>query len=204
MAGVRRFKPHRWHAAIYERYTRNEPPRMQALRRSVIGGAAGRVLELGAGTGAGLRYYRVAEQVIAAKPDPFMLRRAVGPATDAPVPVALVQAAAEAVPLASASVDTVLCALVLCTVPDPDHVLAEVRRVLRPGGTLRFLEHVRGEGLLGLAHDAIAPAWRHFVGGCNPNRRTEPTILANGFEIIHMQRGSLSPGSPVIRGVARP
>jgi SAM-dependent methyltransferase len=202
MPGTQRFKAHRWHAAIYERLMRNEPPRMQALRRSVAGEAVGCVLEIGAGTGAGFRHYRAVEQVVAAEPDPFMIRRAVRPAKDAPVAVTLVRSAAEAIPLPDGSVDTVLSVLVLCTVQDPERALAEIRRVLKPDGTLRFLEHIRGEGLLGVAHDAIAPAWRHFVGGCNPNRRTEATIIAGGFQIAEIRRGSLAPGTPMIRGVA--
>jgi ubiquinone/menaquinone biosynthesis C-methylase UbiE len=176
---------------------------MQTLRRAVAGGAGGSVLEIGAGTGAGFPHYSAAERVIAAEPDPFMLRRARQPAQEAPVPVILIRALAEALPLADASVDTALCALVLCTVQDPDQAVAEVRRVLKPGGTLRFLEHVRGDGLLGLTHDAIAPAWRHFVGGCNPNRRTEGVIGGDGLEIVELRQESLGLGLPAIRGVAR-
>jgi SAM-dependent methyltransferase len=201
---VQRFKPRRWHAAFYARYAGHEPPRMQELRRSVIGGGRDRVLELGAGTGAAFAYYRDVERVIATEPDPFMLMRARRAAAAASAPIVLLRAAGESLPLADASVDTVMSVLVLCTVQDPEQVLAEVRRVLRPDGTLRFMEHVRGNGALGLFHDVVAPAWRYFVGGCNPNRRTEETIAASGFEITAIEHRPLSTGLPAILGTAQP
>jgi len=201
---LRPFKPHRWFAAFYARSTGREPAWLQTLRRVIVGPAAGRVLELGAGVGGGFTYYREATEVVATEPDPFMLRRAREAAGAAERPIALVQCVAEALPLPDASVDTVLSVLVLCTVQDPDRALAEARRVLRPGGTLRFVEHVRGGGLLGQTHDVIAPAWRYFVGGCNPNRRTEAAIASAGFEITRIRHRRVSVALPLIVGVARP
>jgi SAM-dependent methyltransferase len=162
------FKPRRWHAAVFARQMRNEPPRFKALRRRLVSGASGRVLEVGAGIGSNFGYYGAVDVVFATEPDPHMLRRARTAAAEAPAAIRLVQCAAESLPLPDASIDTVVCVLVLCTVQDPMRALAEARRVLRPGGTLRFMEHVRGEGLAGVVHDVIAPAWRHFSAAVAP------------------------------------
>ena len=199
-----RFKPRRWHAAFFARLVGNEPPRFRALRRRAVSGAAGRVLEIGAGVGANFAYYRAVDSVLATEPDPHMLRRARAAAAATGGRVDLLQAAAEALPLPDRSVDTVLCVLVLCTVQDPARALAELRRVLRPGGTLRFMEHVRGGSIAGVAHDVIAPVWRHFVGGCSPNRRTEVAIEAAGFRIVAHERRAMAPDTPLVIGAAVP
>jgi SAM-dependent methyltransferase len=97
----------------------------------------------------------------------------------------------------------VVCTLVLCTVDDRARALAEARRVLRPDGTLRFSEHVRGGGPAGRVHDLVTPVWRRVTPGCHPNRRTAGAIAAAGFALQRFERGRLMPGLPLIAGVAR-
>jgi SAM-dependent methyltransferase len=196
---------HRWFAAFYEFIGRREGVRIRRMRQRIAGGAMGDVLEIGAGPGLDFPYYRpaLARRVAATDPDPYMLRRAVEPGRGAVVPVHLSLAAAESLPFVDASFDTVVSVLVLCTVEDPIQALTEVRRVLRPGGTLRFLEHVRGDGMLGAVHDVIVPVWRWCAAGCHPNRRTADLLDAAGFEFAEFRRRRLTPGGPAIMGVAR-
>ncbi len=112
-------------------------------RRRLVEEAGGEVLEIGAGTGKNLPLYRAVERVVALDPDPAMRTRAHDAALEARVPVEVVEGDAMALPFSDASFDTVVFSLVLCTVPDMERALSEARRVLRPGGTLRFYEHVR-------------------------------------------------------------
>ncbi|MEK7337948.1 MAG: class I SAM-dependent methyltransferase, partial [candidate division NC10 bacterium] len=129
--------------------------------------AGGRVLDLGAGTGLNLPHLRGARRYVGVDPDPAMLRRARPRAIAAVVPAALVLARGEHLPFPAGAFDTVLATLVFCTVPDVPAALAEVRRVLRPGGVLLFLEHVRsGRPRLGALQDALTPLWRRCFGGC--------------------------------------
>ena len=106
-------------------------------------------------------------------------------------------------PFAGAAFDAVVATLVLCTVADPARALAEVRRVLEPGGEFRFIEHVRADGWIGRVHDVITPIWRRIGAGCHPNRRTVEAIAAAGFEIVEPRARRL-PAMPLILGVARP
>lgn len=195
---------HRWFAALYDPLTRWAERKLLARPRTTIAGeAAGRVLEIGAGTGANFPYYRAAQEVVATEPDPFMLRRARARARELGLAIELHQARAEALPFPEHSFDSVVSTLVLCTVADQGRALAEVRRVLRPGGTFRFIEHVRACGFPGCLQDALTPAWRWFGAGCRPNRRTAQSIEAAGFDIVHLQRRRL-PFTPLIVGLARP
>jgi len=117
--------------------------------------------------------------------------------------IELRQAGAEELPFEDASFDTVVSTLVFCSVGDPSRGLAEVRRVLKPGGTFRFVEHVRADGgWKARVQDAIVPLWGWLGAGCHPNRRTLETMKAAGFEIVESSREKLS-GFPVVVGVAR-
>jgi ubiquinone/menaquinone biosynthesis C-methylase UbiE len=148
-------------------------------RQWVAGGARGRTLDLGCGTGRNLPLL-AAGRAIGLDSSLEALRRARRRAAGAP----LVQASAEALPFRDGCFDTVVSGLVLCSVTDPPRGLAEVRRVLRPGGTLRALEHVRSSvAWRARVQDAIQPAWTWFAGGCHPNRDTERAIEAAGFTI---------------------
>jgi ubiquinone/menaquinone biosynthesis C-methylase UbiE len=196
---------HRWFAATYDPLNWwGERALLRRLRPLVVGRATGRVLEIGVGTGANFPYYREAESVVATDPDPFMLRRAQNRAREMGLAIEFYQCPAEALPFSDASFDTVVSALTLCTVGDPARSLAEVRRVLKPGGAFRFLEHVRAEGrVMALLQDRLTPLWRWLGAGCHLNRRSAASIQAAGFEIVEMERQKV-PLTPMIIGVAQP
>ncbi len=142
-------------------------------------GATGRTLDLGTGTGRTLPLYPPGVRTVAVDPHPENFARARGRAPGVP----FVVAHAEALPFKDRSFDTVVSGLVLCSVTDPDRALAEARRVLRPGGALRLLEHVRERGLRGALQDLVQPAWTAISGGCHPNRETEAAVERAGFRI---------------------
>ena len=171
-------------AALYDRVRASTERRwMGGRRRRLLTGARGAVLELGGGTGANLAHYRDVDRVTIAEPDPFMRSR-IGPKVEgARVPVEVSAAGAEALPFPDGSFDAVVSTLVLCTVPDQEAALDEVRRVLRPGGRLLFIEHVRAAGSAARWQDRLDPLWRRLFGGCHPNRDTVAAIEDSGFEI---------------------
>ena len=195
---------HRWFAAIYDRMMQAGERRVGPLRHRLLFGLAGDVLEIGAGTGANIVHYGPGARVVALEPDPHMIKRAQKRLAASGAPnVKLRQAPAEEVPFPDASFDAVVSTLVLCTVDDLGSSLAEIRRVLRPGGRFVFIEHVRGDGALGRVHDVIQPVWGWISAGCNVNRRTEAAIVAAGFEMVEVQRLKTAPWMPVIAGTAR-
>ncbi len=147
--------------------------------RWLAAGAAGRTLDLGTGTGRNLPLLGGGARPIGVDPHLDSLRRALCRAPGVP----LVVARAEALPFRDGAFETVLSGLVLCSVGDPAAALAEVRRVLSPGGALRLLEHVRAGGLHGAIQDTVQPAWTWFTGGCHPNRETEQAVEAAGFRV---------------------
>jgi ubiquinone/menaquinone biosynthesis C-methylase UbiE len=170
---------------------------MGGRRRRLLAGARGAVLEIGGGTGANLAHYRDVDRVTIAEPDPFMRSR-IGPKLeDARVPVEVSAAGAEALPFPDGSFDTVVSTLVLCTVPDQAAALDEVRRVLRPGGRLLFIEHVRAAGPMARWQDRLEPLWRRLFGDCHPNRDTIAAIEEAGFEIETFE--SFYPPDPLSR-----
>jgi ubiquinone/menaquinone biosynthesis C-methylase UbiE len=193
-------------ARVYERISTamNEAGEIEH-RRELAGGAIGRILEPGAGNGLNLEHYRDAELVVAMEPEPTMLRLASERRRQASVPVHLVRGAGESLPFPDASFDTVVASLVLCSVSDPVAVVAEFRRVLRPGGTVRFLEHVRSRSpAWARVQDVVAVPWSCFGGGCHPNRDTVGTLRAAGFEVRGrgFPFGPPSPCRPHVLGVA--
>jgi ubiquinone/menaquinone biosynthesis C-methylase UbiE len=171
-------------AALYDPMRASMERRwMGVRRRRLLAGARGAVLEIGGGTGANLAHYRDVDRVIVAEPDPFMRKRLGQKLADARVPVEVSAAGAETLPFPDGSFDTVVSTLVLCTVPDQEAALDEIRRVLRPGGRLLFIEHVRAEGATARWQDRLEPLWGRLFGGCHPNRETVTAIEEAGFEI---------------------
>ncbi len=171
-------------AALYDPIGASAERRwMGERRRRLLAGARGAVLEIGGGTGANLAHYWNVDRVTIAEPDPFMRNR-IGPKLeDTCVPVEVSAAGAEELPFPDGSFDTVVSTLVLCTVPDQQSALDEVRRVLRPGGRLLFIEHVRAAGSTARWQDRLEPIWGRLLGGCHPNRDTVAAIEKAGFEI---------------------
>jgi ubiquinone/menaquinone biosynthesis C-methylase UbiE len=200
-------KGHRWFAALYDRICASTERRLgPALRPRLQGDLRGHVLEIGAGTGASFAYYPPEAHVVATEPDPHMMRRAerrlarLGRAS-----IELRAASADALPFDDASFDHALSSLVLCTVPDQSRALAELRRVLKPNGTFRFLEHVRNDEstFWGGVQDLITPVWRWLGAGCHPNRRTGRAIEEAGFRIEWQETARIAPGTSAIYGRAR-
>jgi ubiquinone/menaquinone biosynthesis C-methylase UbiE len=203
MAQPQEEQGHRWFAAVYDRLqSANERTRVGKLRRELLGDLRGDVLEIGAGTGANFEYYAPDARVVALEPDPHMLKRAEPRLRPN---IELRQAPAESLPVPDGSFDAVVSTLVLCTVDDVAASLAEIRRVLRPGGRLVFMEHVRGEGFAGRVQDVIKPVWKWFSAGCNVNRRTEDAFETASFDISSIRRTKFAPlVMPVIYGIAEP
>lgn len=171
-------------------------------RRRLLERAEGTVVEVGAGTGENFKHYGVAvHRVVAAEPDPTMLRLAERRRRAAAHPVHFVTAAGERFPLRGGCADTVVVTLVLCSVDDPASVLAEARRVLRPGGRLLFMEHVRAADHDPLARwqDRLAGPWSRLAGGCRPNRDTLAAIEAAGFDVEAVDAYDMRPGVPLVR-----
>ncbi len=199
---------HRWFAAVYDRIaSRGEARVFKHIRPRIMGEAQGRVLEIGVGTGASLSYYPAEAQVVGTEPDPHMFRRAEKRLAELGVTnIELRQASAEELPFDDASFDHVVSSLVLCTVSDQPAALAQARRLLKPEGTFRFIEHVRNDEsrFWGTLQDLITPVWRWCGAGCHPNRRTQQAIEDAGFRIEWLEQVRLAPGTPAIYGVARP
>ena len=155
-------------------------------RRELLGGLAGRVVEVGPAHGVNFAFYpETVTEVVAVEPDAGLRELAAAAARLAPVKVEVVEGEADALPGEDGSFDAAVASLVLCSVPDQGHALAELRRVLRPGGELRFYEHVHaGGGLASVVQRALdATIWPHVAGGCHLGRDTRAAVEAAGFEI---------------------
>ena len=174
-------------------------------RRELLAVAEGRTLEIGAGSGFNLPHYtaKVTELVVS-EPSPHMREHLRERLEAEPPPVGsweLADASAEALPFEDESFDTVTGGFIMCSIPSPETALAEIARVLRPGGRYIFLEHVHaGEGTtLGRFQDLIEIPHRYIAAGCHPNRRTWETIADSPLEIEALERGKQPKAPPSVR-----
>jgi ubiquinone/menaquinone biosynthesis C-methylase UbiE len=159
---------------------------MRRLRSELLRGASGSVLEIGAGTGLNIAHYpESVGPLVLSEPEPGMRRRLARRLTRQGRAARVIDAAAECLLLADASVDTVVTTLVLCTVEDPERALREIARVLRADGQVLFIEHVRAKSQrLAAWQDKLREPWRHFAGGCICNRPTVELMRASGFTVV--------------------
>lgn len=158
-------------------------------KRALLGSLRGDVLEIGPGTGTNLSYFGPAVRWRGVEPNPYMTRRLRLRAEEMGREAPVVTGVAEQLPLPDACADAVVSSLVLCTVDEPEAALAEVRRVLRPGGRFVFLEHVAA--LPGtrtrFVQRLVRPAWSLLGDGCRPDRETGETIRAAGFRLVRLE-----------------
>jgi ubiquinone/menaquinone biosynthesis C-methylase UbiE len=199
-------------ARIYARVAEMSERRGGAEHRSkLLAGLQGRVVEVGAGSGANFQHYPTSvSEVIAVEPEPYLRERAERAASEAPVSVSVAHGGADRLPGEAGSFDAGVVALVLCTVPDQRSALAELYRVIRPGGELRFYEHVVSESVWETRFQRIADAtfWPRLAGGCHLARDTTTAIERAGFQIETFERFRYSPApflpsDPHVLGVAR-
>jgi ubiquinone/menaquinone biosynthesis C-methylase UbiE len=189
---------------------RNEERGNRELRRELLAGLSGRVLEVGAGNGLNFPHYPASvSEVVAVEPEPYLRGRAMEAAAAAPAPVRVVDGTAAELPAASGEFDALVVSGLLCSVADVPAALAEFGRVLRPGGQLRFYEHVRSrDPLFARLQQAVDLFWPHLMGGCHVHRQTRASIgrvftieRCRGFRFP--ASAVLSPVAPRILGVAR-
>ena len=190
-------------AAVYDPLSAGAEAKFGAdAKRKLLANVRGRVLEIGVGTGLSFPHYPPEiEELVGVEPSRPMLRRARRRANELARAVTLVDATAEALPFADDSYDTVVTLAVLCSVDDQSRALAELRRVLRPGGRLVFIEHVRAEDPdLARRQDRLERPWGWVTCGCHPNRDTLAAIRAAEFELVRVEREE----RPEIPRVVRP
>jgi ubiquinone/menaquinone biosynthesis C-methylase UbiE len=199
-------------AKIYARFAPEMDKAGAAKHRAeLLAGLSGRVIEVGAGTGLNFRHYpATVTGVVAVEPEPFLRDLAAKAALDAPVPVDVVDGTAGALPSEDSEFDGVVASLMLCSVRDLPGALAEMRRVLRPGGELRFYEHVASEHAIARSMQrTLDVVWPHVAGGCHTSRDTATAIADAGFDIAECRRFKFRPSifaapvAPHIIGVAR-
>ncbi|MDQ1724925.1 MAG: hypothetical protein QOG52_1953 [Frankiaceae bacterium] len=178
-------------------------------RQELLAGLSGRVVEVGAGIGSNFAHYPAGvTEVVAVEPEPYLRARAEEAAAAAPVPVRVVEGLADALPLEDESVDAAVASLVLCSVPDQAVALAELRRVIRSGGELRFYEHVLSNRASRRRVQRFMDAtfWPRIAGGCHMTRDTRGAMEQAGFMVQRSRRFPFPPGKmgiPHILGSAR-
>ena len=189
-------------AAGYDKFMAGtEKAGLADQRKKLLEPARGRVLEIGGGTGANLQYYGSGvEELVVTEPEEPMARRLERKVSGSSLPVQVIRAPAENLPVEDASFDFVVSTLVLCTVEDQTRALQEAHRVLKPGGQLLFLEHVRAESpKLARWQDRLNPLQKRFGVGCNCNRRTLDAIESNGFTVKQVEHDRLPKAPPFVR-----
>jgi ubiquinone/menaquinone biosynthesis C-methylase UbiE len=187
--------------ALYDRALKaTEDSGLREMRRRTLAPATGRTVDLGAGTGANLGLFPDAvSELVLVEPDPHMLRKLRAKAGEGGG-AEVIAASAQDLPFPDASFDTAVFTLVLCTVPDPAAALAEAARVLRPGGRMLFVEHVRsGDASLARWQDRLERPWHFFGDGCHCNRDTVAAIEASPLTLERVKKESLPKALPLIR-----
>lgn len=211
MAGSAGAVHHPIFARLFDRLVRKADPQQADHRRELLAGIRGRVIEIGAGNGINFANYPPeVTEVVAVEPEAYLRDKAAQAAAAAPVRVQVVDGLADALPMPAESFDAAVFSLVLCSVPDQSRALHEVARVLKPGGELRFYEHVLSqEPKVARLQNRIERVWGFCGGGCHPNRDTPAAIEAAGFEIESCRRFAFKPGplmtvvEPHVIGTAR-
>ncbi|HEX6687040.1 MAG TPA: class I SAM-dependent methyltransferase [Solirubrobacterales bacterium] len=189
-------------AALYDRGLKGtEEAGLREMRRQTLAAAQGRTIDLGAGTGANLDLYPDAvTELVLAEPDPHMAKQLRPKLSGSSRAAELMEAPAERLPFEDSSFDTAVFTLVLCTVPDPSAALAEAARILKPGGKLLFVEHVRsGDAGLARWQDRLVRPWRFLADGCHCNRDTVATIEASPLTVERVEPGRLPKAPPLVR-----
>ena len=193
-------------AALYDRVMAEvEDNGLRDKRAALLAGATGAVLEVGAGTGANAALYPAGlERLVLAEPEAPMATRLRDRVASERPDAEVLQAPAEALPFADATFDTVVATLVLCTVGDPARATAELRRVLKPGGRLLLIEHMRsGDPGSARWQDRLEPVWRRVGHGCVCNRDTRAQLAAAGFDTSALVEDELPKAAPIIRPLIR-
>ena len=192
----------RFFSAMYDSCMKGtEEAGMREMRHDLLAQASGKTIEVGAGTGLNLDLYPdVVSDLTLVEPDPHMVKQLRKRVEGAARTVSIIEAGAEKLPFPDDSFDTAVATLVLCTVPDPVAGIAEVSRVLKPGGRFLFLEHVRSEDP-GLARwqDRLERPWRFVGDGCHCNRDTVATISASPLQLDHVESYELPKAPPLVR-----
>jgi ubiquinone/menaquinone biosynthesis C-methylase UbiE len=169
------------------------------IRERVTGAAEGRVLEIGVGSGLNLPFYRPpVREIIALEPASRLVAMARSKSAATGVPVSFLEASAETIPLDQHSVDTVVTTWTICSIPQAAAALAEMRRVLRPGGKLLFAEHGQApDDSVRWWQDRLTPPWSHISGGCHLNRPIRSLIEEAGFRIDRIETGYMPGPKPM-------
>ena len=184
-------------ARVYERLSRFMERELHDHRQRLWAGLSGSVVEVGAGNGLNSRHYpSEVDRVVAVEPEDHLRRLAKDRAATVAVDIEVADGVAEDLPLGDGSCDAAVVSLMLCSVSDQQQALAEVRRVLRPGGELRFFEHIAAEtaGLARVQRALDATVWPFLAGGCHTSRRTLGAIEAAGFELVDVDRMRIPDG----------
>jgi SAM-dependent methyltransferase len=191
-------------AALYDPFFwLSEHAGLAARRRALVQQASGRVLEIGTGTGLNVRHYPDDVDLVLTEPEPAMADRLRDRVAKLGRPATVVLAGAEALPFPDDEFDTVVSTLVLCTVPDQDAALREISRVLKPGGRLLFMEHIRsGSPRWARWQDRLNPPWRAFAEGCNCNRPTLDVLAHSPLGVGEVEHSTMPAMVPLIRPLA--